>query len=136
VALREFIDQHRLPARDAEEELNAALRRAGEENKRVFLHQSGSDSYPSRLLARFVHKQRELLDRDYVYVNIDPSRTTNGNRVFGRYRRPASSLRPWMAILDAEGMKLADSDSPQGNIGFPSEPEAIDHFIDRMLKPT
>jgi hypothetical protein len=36
----------------------------------------------------------------------------------------------------ADGVALADSDSPTGNVGFPSEPEAIDYFIDQMLKPT
>lgn len=41
-----------------------------------------------------------------------------------------------MAVLNTDGVKLADSDSPNGNIGFPSEPDAIDYFIDELLNPT
>src|SRR5262249_10972520 len=61
VALREFITEHGLPVRNAEERLDASLRRARAANKRVLLHQGGSaedkrtmfpdrtESYPSRL---------------------------------------------------------------------------------------
>ena len=36
---------------------------------------------------------------------------------------------PWTAVLDADGKVLATSDGPDGNIGFPSSAEEIDHFM-------
>ncbi|WP_145249508.1 hypothetical protein [Aeoliella mucimassa] len=42
---------------------------------------------------------------------------------------------PWMAILDADGTTLVTSDGPNGNIGYPSDQQGIDHFIE-MLEST
>ena len=42
---------------------------------------------------------------------------------------------PWIAILDADGKTLATSDIPEiGNIGYPSEPGEIDHFMGMLRK--
>lgn len=75
------------------------------------------------------------LERDFVYVQIDSQRAIEGAAVIGELRQTGVGL-PWMAILDAKGIKLADSDSPNGNVRFPAEPEKINWFIDKMLKPT
>ena len=40
-----------------------------------------------------------------------------------------------MVILDSNGDSLVTSDGPNGNIGYPFEPDEINHFID-MLKRT
>ena len=32
-------------------------------------------------------------------------------------------------ILDAKGKALATADGPKGNIGYPYQPEEIDHFL-------
>ncbi len=42
---------------------------------------------------------------------------------------------PWMAILDSKGKVLATSDGPEGNIGYPNNPDRIDHFL-KMLTAT
>lgn len=133
--VRDFLTQHMLPVRNAEDLLAAAFQQARTENKRVFLHQTAIDSYPSRLLGRFVDAHSELLNRDYVYLNLDPFRCEKGTDVIKRYRAAGDTL-PWLAILDADGTKLADSDAPDGNIGFPAERESIDWFLDKLLKPT
>ena len=134
-ALRVFLRHHRLPVPDAEELLTAARHRAVLESKCILLQQSDARSYASRLLTRFIHKHHLLFDRDYIYVNIDADRSTKGTEVIERFRKSGASI-PWMAVLDAKGSKLSDSDSPAGNIGFPSEPAAINYFVDRMLKTT
>ncbi len=86
-------------------------------------------------MTRFIDQHRELLLRDYVHVNLDTSRMANGDAVIKDFRKTGTGV-PWIAILDTNGNKLADSNGPMGNIGFPSEPEAIDYFIDQVLKPT
>ncbi len=158
--LRGFLKHHAPPPQDAAELLKAAARRARDENKRILLIQTGPGSYPCHLLARFIDQHRELLDRDYEFVNLDSYRSPSGDEVMKQFRekvtgplatgpRPGVGGRnaltsstkapgavPWMAVLNTDGVKLADSDSPDGNVGFPSEPEGIDYFIDKMLKPT
>jgi thioredoxin family protein len=134
-ALRGFLKCHRLPESDAEELLTAARHRAGQENKRILLLESDARFYASRLLTRFIDEHRQLFDRDYVWVNIDAGRSIKGTEVIAQFRKSGASI-PWMAILDAKGNKLSDSDGPAGNIGFPAEPAAINDFIDRMLKTT
>ena len=42
---------------------------------------------------------------------------------------------PWYAIIDSDSKVLATSDASDGNIGFPSEPASIDHFLG-MIKST
>jgi hypothetical protein len=134
-AVHEFLKPYSPPAPDAEQLLQAAVRQAREENKRVLLVQSGSSVYPCRLLLRFIDRHRELLDRDYVTVHIDDVRTPGADAVLKSLRRIGTAV-PWMAILNGDGVPLADSNSATGNVGFPSEPDDIDYFIDKMLKPT
>ena len=134
-SLREFIKLRRLEPANAEKLLAAALDRAKDEEKKVLLVQVGFDSYPSHLMGRFIDRQRALFDGDYVTLFLDTYRTIEGAAVIKRYRQAGDSL-PWIAVLDAEGTKRVDSDTPDGNIGFPSEPESIDDFIDRLIKPT
>ena len=134
-ALTDLLKQYAPPERDAAELVRSATRRAREEKKLVLLQQSEALSYPSRLLSRFLDQHRDLLERDYVYVALDAFRSTGGEAVIGQFRKKKGTV-PWMAILNADGVTLADSDSPAGNLGFPSEPEAVDYFIDQMLTPT
>jgi hypothetical protein len=115
--------------------LAAALQQASKENKHVLLQESSAGSYPSRLLTRFIDRHRPLFERDYVYVNIDSYRASQGAEVMEPFRKPGGKV-PWMAILRSDGTKIADSDAPTGNIGFPSETEASNYFIDKMLAPT
>lgn len=134
-ALREFLKRNALPARNAEELMRGARRRAHDENKSILLQHSSPGSYPCRLLTRFIARHLDLLERDYVYVTIDAYRSIKGTEVIEQFRKPGGAV-PWLAILNSDGFKLADSDSPSGNIGFPSESEAINYFVDQMLKPT
>lgn len=133
--LREFLKRNALPPRNAEELMRRARRRALDENKRILLQHSSPGSYPCRLLTRYIERHLNLLERDYIYVNIDAYRSIKGTEVIEQFRKPGGAV-PWLAILNSDGFKLADSDSPAGNIGFPAEPEAINYFIDQMLKPT
>src|SRR6267378_2725898 len=55
-------------------------------------------------------------------------RTDNGRAVLETYCKKQGGI-PWIVILDAEGKALATSDGPKGNVGYPYEPEEIEHFI-------
>ena len=42
---------------------------------------------------------------------------------------------PWMVLLDPSGKELSSSFAPDGNIGYPYQPEEIAYFIS-MLQST
>jgi hypothetical protein len=134
-SLRDVLKRRNRTPSSAADQLAAALQRARKENKHVLLQECSAGSYPARLLTRFIDRHRLLFERDYVYVNIDSYRASHGAEVMEPLHKPAGKV-PWMAILRSDGTKIADSDAPTGNIGFPAEPEAINYFIDKMLKPT
>ena len=64
-------------------------------------------------------------------------RSTGEAEIVKSLRGEAEGGYPWIAILDADGKVLATSNKPDdgSNIGFPSEPDSIDHFM-HMLKTT
>ena len=68
-------------------------------------------------------------------MKIDTSRMTQGMDVAIRLRGSRPDSIPWMVILDAEGEKRITSDGPDGNIGYPFEPQEIEYFL-KMLQAT
>lgn len=57
----------------------------------------------------------------------------------GRHGVPVgcdSEVEEFSFAIFSKFTRRSDSDGPNGNIGFPAEPEAIDYFIDNLLKPT
>lgn len=67
-------------------------------------------------------------------VKIDIDRMTHGKEVVRRIGFSDRSGLPWMVILDAEGKNLITADGPKGNVGFPVEPQEIEHFIGMLQK--
>ena len=65
---------------------------------------------------------------------IDGSRMAHGADVAKRLRKSPEGGIPWMAILDGDGKTLVTSDGPKGNIGYPAQPEEIDHFVEMLVK--
>ena len=139
--LSEFLAAHKLATRDAEQMLAEALRKAKAEDKRVFFIASASWCGPCRMLARFLATHKPALERHYVFIKLDISRDAHGNALFDRYRSDRDGGVPWCAILDADGKLLITSNAPETfsyggtNIGHPSEPPAIQHFL-KMLRDT
>ncbi len=120
---------------DAEKLLADGLSRAGREDKRVFLVESGAYCAPCVVLGRFLDEHRQVLDKDYVFVTIDRSRWQHGSDVMKRLRVDKDQGIPWFVILDANGKRLVTSDAPEGNIGFPSTPAGVEYFL-KMLTTT
>ena len=89
---------------------------------------------PCHRLADFLERHRDIWDQDYIWIRID-QRWRGADEVMDGIKDGYRGGIPWCAILDAKQSVLATSDGPDGNIGFPSEPAGIDHFIN-MLEST
>jgi RNA polymerase sigma factor (sigma-70 family) len=141
-ALTTFLRKHKLAARDAERMLADARQKAKAEDKRVFFIASASWCGPCRRLARYLAEHKDELERHYLFVKIDISRDQHADAVCKRLQQGKHNGVPWYAILDADGKVLITSNAPEedprygtSNIGFPSSPESIEHFL-TMLKQT
>jgi hypothetical protein len=122
--------------------LAEALEKAKGEGKRVFFIASASWCGPCRLLSRFLAAHKHELERHYVFVKLDISRDEHADSVRKRLQGGKAEGVPWYAVLDADGKARITSNAPgtrpdrdSTNIGFPSDPEAIEHFLN-MLKQT
>jgi hypothetical protein len=127
----QFVSSHALVRPDAQELLAAGLDRARREGKLVLLEESGTYCGWCRILARFIDRHAEIFDANFVPVRIDASRFVHGEEVMKRYRSGDGGI-PWCAILDSSGTKVADWDSPDGNIGYPAEPKEREYFLKIM----
>ncbi len=134
--LAAFLKRHAPPALDARKLLDDSLAQAKRENKRVLIQQTAVWCGPCDRLATFLDDNRQLWEKDY-HLGADgyPLVRRGRDRQIAP-RRGARGL-PWLAIVNADGKVLATSNKPDDgrNIGFPSEPDAIDHFL-HMLKTT
>jgi RNA polymerase sigma factor (sigma-70 family) len=127
--LVKFLAAHALPRLDAASLLDDALGRARREGKRVFLVETGTYCGWCRVLARFLDAHQDVLAPNYVFVEIDRGRFAHGDEVMKRYRPGEDRSIPWCCILDGRGKVLANGEGPDGNIGFPSGADGIDHFL-------
>jgi RNA polymerase sigma factor (sigma-70 family) len=128
-ALNEFLTSHSLPQLDAEKLLHEARRKAERDGKRIFLCETGAYCHPCRLLARFLDDHKAIFDPNFVIVEIDRTRYAHGEEVMKRWRHGPDQSVPWCTILDDMEHVLANWDSNDGNIGFPTEPKFIEHFL-------
>jgi hypothetical protein len=130
-AARAFVARHQPPPHDAAESFATALAQAAASNRNVLIQGSGPRCIPCVGLTRWIETHRGLLARDYVLLKIDVDRDRNGKALAQRLVPRIDSI-PWMAIVDAKGKLLADSEGPLGNVGFPSQFEDLRHFRDML----
>ncbi len=105
---------------------------AKRENKRVFVQVSGARCGWCFVLSRYLNAHHGLIDKEFVYVKLD-DRLKNGEAVIKRVRPKQEGGIPWMVFLDEAGEPLITSDGPDGNIGYPAEPEGRTLF-EKMLR--
>jgi thiol-disulfide isomerase/thioredoxin len=140
----EFLKSHQAPYAKAQDLYDAALARAKSENRRVFLHFGAPWCVWCRRLEAWMASAdvAPILAREFIDLKIDTDRTIGGSEMLTAMLAKASAANPgaktgggipWFAFLDSSGSLLADSDGAEGNIGFPSQPAEIDHFV-AMLK--
>lgn len=130
--LKEFLTANSPELPDAQKLYDDALAQAARENKRVFVQCSGPRCGWCTVLSRFVDDHRELFAKEFVYLKLDP-RLENGGSVIERVHPKQQGGIPWFVFLDADGKPLVTSDGPDGNVGYPSEPESRVHF-EKMLR--
>jgi thiol-disulfide isomerase/thioredoxin len=135
--LQEFLDKHKAEPKKAADVLAAALAEAAKTDRKVFLHFGAPwCGWCLKLDAWLARADvAPVFGKDYVEVKIDQDRMAGAKEVFAKYHPDMEGGIPWFAILDAQGKAVATSDGPKGNIGFPAEPQEIEHFI-KMLKST
>jgi hypothetical protein len=68
-----------------------------------------------------------LLAKEFVFAKLDYDRAKGAQEIRKRYIDGEQGL-PWFAFLDGDGKALIHSTGPQGNTGFPAQPEEIAHF--------
>jgi hypothetical protein len=129
------LDKHKTTPLDAHDLLREALAKARQENKRVLLQETATWCGPCQMLSQWLVKNRQW-ETDYVWVKMD-HRWTGAEEIMKDLRGDAVGGIPWIAILDADGTKLATSNEPDSgsNIGFPSGETEQRHFR-RMLETT
>jgi uncharacterized protein YyaL (SSP411 family) len=132
----EFLSRNVAEPADARKVLEGALARAGSEDKRVLLHFGAPWCGWCHRLDDFLARDEiaPVVGRDYLDVKIDIDRMTGGKDVMAKYRPEKSGGIPWFAILSPGGEVLATSDGPKGNIGYPAQPEEIQHFLAMIRK--
>ena len=133
----EFLDKWKAEPVDAEKLYKQTLEQAAKDKKLVFVHLGAPWCPWCHKLDDFLARKdiAEIIGRDFINVKIDVDRMTNGKDVARKLRKNEKVDIPWFVFLDADGKALADSDGPKGNIGYPSAPEEIEHFVG-MLKKT
>jgi beta-lactamase regulating signal transducer with metallopeptidase domain len=132
--LIDFLHRHTPQLPDGQQLLRAALEQAKKENKRILLEETAPDCDPCEQLTRYLEQHKSLLEKDYVLLKLD-RRFPNGCSAFTSLQHSAEGGVPCIAILDAQGKTLVDSNSPEGNIGFPESRREISYF-EWMLRAT
>lgn len=134
-ALRAFVKQRAPPHLDGQMLFDEAKARAKRENKRLLIQETAVWCGPCHRLAIFLDKNRQLWEKDYLWVRMD-IRWSQASEIMKALRREAQGGYPWVAVLDADGKVLATSNNADGaNIGFPSELDEIAHFV-KMFRST
>jgi thiol-disulfide isomerase/thioredoxin len=130
--VKEFLTKWIPERRDAESVLKQSLTDAARGNKRVIVQFGAPGCGWCRVLTKYLHDQHELFANDFVIAKIDTERMSAGQDVSDRFRKTETGI-PWIVILDEHGDPLVNSESPEGNIGYPVKPHEIAYFIE-MLK--
>ncbi len=138
-----WMEKHKLPTRNACKSLADALAQAKAENKRVFFTFSATWCGPCRSLSRALAPFKSELEKHFVFVKVDVSRDEEMDALRERYPESNRGGIPWFCILDPQEEKprvlatsnlpTPDRDTGNSNIGRPTEPNEVEHFLG-MLK--
>ena len=128
----DFLKKWAVERPNAESVLAAAIKSAKDTDRAVIIQVGTPYCGWCKVLSRFFARQQALFDKDYIRVKIDTQRMDQGAEVAKRYQPGDAQGVPWMVILNGEGEVVSTSVAKDGNIGCPSKPEEIDHFISML----
>jgi uncharacterized protein YyaL (SSP411 family) len=125
-----FLNKWKSSPLDAQAVYDVALRQAAAQDKRVFLrfgapwcgwcHKLDNVLYQPAVTA--------AVESDFIMVKIDTQRMTGADAIAKKFA-PNDGI-PWYAILTPDGTIVSTSDlTPGNNIGFPTEPNEVDHAV-------
>ncbi|MEM8678262.1 MAG: thioredoxin family protein [Planctomycetota bacterium] len=115
-----FVNAHAPEVVNATDHWNHAFAEATATNRKVWARVSGRYCGPCFKLTRWIDDQRELLEKDYVFVRVDADLDRNGRQVASQLDSERSHGIPFFAIFSANGDMLEESVGPTGNIGYPA----------------
>jgi thioredoxin-related protein len=108
-----YIPVHKYdPARNGEQDINAAVREASRTGKRVLLEVGGEWCIWCHIMDDFFEKNRELLalrEKNFIMLKINYSDENKNEAVLSRY--PAVEGYPHIFVLDKEGKLLHSQDT-------------------------
>ncbi|MEM6470333.1 MAG: thioredoxin family protein [Planctomycetota bacterium] len=131
-----FIRKHAPPQADAEAKWDAAFAEAKRSERKVWARVSQRYCGPCFLFSRWLDENRELLERDYVFLKVDDVRDRNGIEVANRIVGGRSRFGvPFHSIFSVDEKVIIDSESKLGNVGFPGSFEGQRH-VTKMLEET
>lgn len=121
---------------DASKLVSDSLAKAAAENKRVIVRVGTPYCGWCNILAQFMQDHESTFAADYVDIKIDTMRMENGKEVADKLN-PEKDYGgiPWFVVLDAKGKTIANSFGPEGNIGYPYQPNEIAHFM-KVIRET
>jgi len=139
--VRELADAvKRATTDDAERLVDATLKQARAENKRVLLVICTTHCLPCRQLDGLFEELSPILDRHLIVLKLNFDALQNGEQVHQRYRPEiveTAAYIPWMAVLDGAGNVLARSgmlDSPDAVIALPQGSDACRRCFLELLR--
>ena len=123
------------PPTAAHDLLEAAIKKAGAESKAVFIKSGYPECGWCVVFDRYhaTPEVRQILDKYYVIVSIDTENMPDGDSTFSKYAMPAA---PSWVIISPEREVIVDSFRPEGNIGYPGEPEGSAYYLTALKKAT
>jgi hypothetical protein len=121
----------------ANDALEAACKQAAKESKAVFVKSGFPECVWCRIFDRYhsIPEVQKIIGKYYVVVVIDTENMPDGKAVFSKFAEPGAPS--WVIITSQKGV-IIDSYAlaPEGNVGYPLEPNETAYYIAALKKAT
>lgn len=126
-----LLTKHQATYLNAQSVLEEAMSRAAKEEKVVLFHMGAPWCGWCHRMEDWMAKPevKAILEKDFVDLKIDQDRMVGAKDIEARFNKDAGKTGiPWFAFLKPDGTILSNSMGPKGNVGFPYQPEEVEHF--------